>query len=59
MTDRSEKSIINALKTLAKEAGNLFSTVFKSTTEDNGSEFSARKFGRNNCTSIYFAFIYI
>jgi IS30 family transposase len=59
MPDQSSESIMNALKTLANEAGDLFSTVFKSITADNGSEFSElASLEEITGTSIYFAHPY-
>ncbi|TDO94804.1 IS30 family transposase [Halanaerobium saccharolyticum] len=40
IADKSSYSVQEAMTTLIKETGNLFSTVFKSITSDNGSEFS-------------------
>jgi IS30 family transposase len=57
--DQSAKSIMDALKTLAEEAGDLFSTVFKSITADNGSEFSElSNLEEITGTTIYFAHPY-
>jgi|AntAceMinimDraft_17_1070374.scaffolds.fasta_scaffold76990_1 IS30 family transposase len=59
MPDQSAESIMNALKTLAEEAGDLFPTVFKSITADNGSEFSElANLEEITGTSIYFAHPY-
>jgi IS30 family transposase len=40
LPDHSSESIMKALKTIALDAGDLFPTVFKSITADNGSEFA-------------------
>jgi len=57
--DQSSKSIMEALKTLAMDAGDLFSTVFKSITADNGSEFSKlSNLEEITGTIIYFAHPY-
>ncbi|RAK03907.1 IS30 family transposase [Halanaerobium saccharolyticum] len=40
IADKSSYSVQEAMTKLIKETGNLFSTVFKSITSDNGSEFS-------------------
>lgn len=57
--DQSSESIMNALKTLAIDAGNLFSTVFKSITADNGSEFAELStMEESTGTKIYFAHPY-
>jgi len=59
MPDQSAESIMNALKTLAEEAGDLFQAVFKSITADNGSEFSElANLEEITGTSIYFAHPY-
>ncbi|BEP28367.1 IS30 family transposase [Helicovermis profundi] len=57
--DQTSESIMNALKILAADAGNLFSTVFKSITADNGSEFAdLSTMEEMTGTRIYFAHPY-
>lgn len=57
--NQSSESIMNALKTLAVDAGDLFSTVFKSITADNGSEFAElATLEEITGTNIYFAHPY-
>jgi IS30 family transposase len=57
--NQSSESIMNALQTLAIDAGDLFSTVFKSITADNGSEFAElSNLEEITGTKIYFAHPY-
>jgi len=57
--NQTSESIMNALKTLVIDAGDLFSTVFKSITADNGSEFSKLSILEDLTeTKIYFAHPY-
>ena len=57
--NQTSESIMNALKTLITDAGDLFSTVFKSITADNGSEFAELSELENlTNTKIYFAHPY-
>ncbi len=57
--NQSSESIMNALRELAKDAGDLFQTVFKSITADNGSEFSELStLEEITGTNIYFAHPY-
>jgi transposase, IS30 family len=59
LPDQSSESVMNALKILANDAGDLFQTVFKSITADNGSEFSElASLEEITGTSIYFAHPY-
>lgn len=59
LPDQSSESIMIALKILAKDAGDLFSAVFKSITADNGSEFAELStLEEITGTKIYFAHPY-
>lgn len=59
LPDQSSESIMKALKTLAEDAGDLFSSVFKSITADNGSEFAQLStLEEITGTKIYFAHPY-
>ena len=59
LTDKSAATMLDALKELASDAGELFSKAFKSITADNGSEFAElASFEQITGSAIYFAHPY-